>query len=211
MDKEIKFFVKRIFVKDISFESPEAPGIFGNIKSSPKIGFNLDDKIEKIDDTLNNIIDEVDEGEESNSVNSTIEHNQRIQATGTALKSMNTTFNNKSALLQGMTTALNTNYQTDDSEQCSPKNGSPTGRTNFQITETKETEEENQGKTVVKKQDMELCTEIKQSVYRHPQASTLIETCEHKEIAAYKKINGVLCKGKADGFSSGFMFELLGG
>ncbi len=32
MDKEIKFFVKRIFVKDISFESPEAPGIFGNIK-----------------------------------------------------------------------------------------------------------------------------------------------------------------------------------
>ena len=50
MDKEIKFFVKRIFVKDISFESPEAPGIFGNIKSSPKIGFNLDDKIEKIDD-----------------------------------------------------------------------------------------------------------------------------------------------------------------
>ena len=60
MDKEIKFFVKRIFVKDISFESPEAPGdskdisltgIFGNIKSSPKIGFNLDDKIEKIDDT----------------------------------------------------------------------------------------------------------------------------------------------------------------
>ena len=51
MDKEIKFFVKRIFIKDISFESPEAPDIFGNIKSSPKISFNLDNNIDKIDDS----------------------------------------------------------------------------------------------------------------------------------------------------------------
>ena len=51
MDKEIKFFVKRIYIKDISFESPETPSIFSNIKSSPKIGFNLDNNNEKIDDS----------------------------------------------------------------------------------------------------------------------------------------------------------------
>tara|TARA_X000000368_G_scaffold350341_1_gene290643 strand:+ start:387 stop:818 length:432 start_codon:yes stop_codon:yes gene_type:complete len=51
MEKEIKFFVKRIYIKDLSFESPEAPAIFTDIKMSPKIGFDLNNNIEKIDDT----------------------------------------------------------------------------------------------------------------------------------------------------------------
>ena len=43
--KDIKFFVKRIFTKDLSLESPEAPAIFDNIKETPKIAFNLNTTI----------------------------------------------------------------------------------------------------------------------------------------------------------------------
>ena len=53
--KDIKFFVKRIFTKDISLESPEAPAIFDNIKSTPKIAFNLNTTIASIDDTTYDI------------------------------------------------------------------------------------------------------------------------------------------------------------
>tara|TARA_Y100000741_G_scaffold356040_1_gene332177 strand:- start:171 stop:608 length:438 start_codon:yes stop_codon:yes gene_type:complete len=49
--KEIKFFVKRIFTKDLSLESPEAPAIFDNIKSTPQVSFNLNTTISEIDDT----------------------------------------------------------------------------------------------------------------------------------------------------------------
>ncbi|MBT3548311.1 MAG: protein-export chaperone SecB [Gammaproteobacteria bacterium] len=53
--KDIKFFVKRIFTKDLSLESPEAPAIFDNIKSTPKIAFNLNTTIATIDDTTYDI------------------------------------------------------------------------------------------------------------------------------------------------------------
>tara|TARA_B110000438_G_scaffold283391_1_gene311362 strand:+ start:392 stop:826 length:435 start_codon:yes stop_codon:yes gene_type:complete len=53
--KDIKFFVKRIFTKDLSLESPEAPAIFDNIKSTPKIAFNLNTTIASIDDTTYDI------------------------------------------------------------------------------------------------------------------------------------------------------------
>ena len=43
--KEIKFFVKRIFTKDLSLESPDAPAIFDNIKSTPQVAFNLNTSI----------------------------------------------------------------------------------------------------------------------------------------------------------------------
>mgnify|MGYP003326157485 FL=1 len=46
--KEIKFFVKRIFTKDLSLESPESPAIFDNIKSTPKVAFNLNTSITEI-------------------------------------------------------------------------------------------------------------------------------------------------------------------
>ena len=50
-NKEIKFFVKRIFTKDLSLESPEAPTIFDNITSTPQVAFNLNTTITEIDDT----------------------------------------------------------------------------------------------------------------------------------------------------------------
>ena len=49
--KEIKFFVKRIFTKDLSLESPESPAIFDNIKSTPKVAFNLNTTITEINET----------------------------------------------------------------------------------------------------------------------------------------------------------------
>ena len=49
--KEIKFFVKRIFTKDLSLESPESPAIFDNIKSTPKVAFNLNTSITEINNT----------------------------------------------------------------------------------------------------------------------------------------------------------------
>jgi preprotein translocase subunit SecB len=48
--KEIKFFVKRIFTKDLSLESPESPSIFDNIKSTPKVAFNLNTTITEINE-----------------------------------------------------------------------------------------------------------------------------------------------------------------
>ena len=53
--KDIKFFVKRIFTKDLSLESPEAPAIFDNIKETPKIAFNLNTSIATMDDTTYDI------------------------------------------------------------------------------------------------------------------------------------------------------------
>ena len=53
--KDIKFFVKRIFTKDLSLESPEAPAIFDNIKATPKIAFNLKTEIATLDDTTYDI------------------------------------------------------------------------------------------------------------------------------------------------------------
>jgi len=49
--QEIKFFVKRIFTKDLSLESPETPLIFDNIKSTPKVAFNLNTTITEVDNT----------------------------------------------------------------------------------------------------------------------------------------------------------------
>ena len=49
--KEIKFSIKRIYVKDSSFESPQAPKVFSDVTSAPKIGFNLNTNIVNISDT----------------------------------------------------------------------------------------------------------------------------------------------------------------
>tara|TARA_B100001564_G_scaffold244283_1_gene207065 strand:+ start:85 stop:522 length:438 start_codon:yes stop_codon:yes gene_type:complete len=57
--KEIKFFVKRIFTKDLSLESPESPAIFDNIKSTPKVAFNLNTLIAEINDTSYDITLEI--------------------------------------------------------------------------------------------------------------------------------------------------------
>ena len=57
--KEIKFFVKRIFTKDLSLESPESPSIFDNIKSTPKVAFNLNTTITEINETSYDITLEI--------------------------------------------------------------------------------------------------------------------------------------------------------
>tara|TARA_B100000700_G_C14905056_1_gene789290 strand:+ start:553 stop:990 length:438 start_codon:yes stop_codon:yes gene_type:complete len=50
-EKQIKFTVNRIYAKDISMESPEAPGIFNELKMQPKVGFNLKTNIVELDST----------------------------------------------------------------------------------------------------------------------------------------------------------------
>ncbi|MBK46276.1 MAG: protein-export chaperone SecB [Gammaproteobacteria bacterium] len=50
-EKQIKFTVNRIYAKDISLESPEAPGIFNELKMQPKVGFNLKTNIVELDST----------------------------------------------------------------------------------------------------------------------------------------------------------------
>ena len=49
-DDQIKFIVNRIYAKDVSLESPEAPQIFNDIKMQPKVGFNLKTTIDKLDE-----------------------------------------------------------------------------------------------------------------------------------------------------------------
>ena len=57
--KEIKFFVKRIFTKEWALESPESPSIFDNIKSTPKVAFNLNTTITEINETSYDITLEI--------------------------------------------------------------------------------------------------------------------------------------------------------
>ena len=49
-EQQIKFMVNRIYAKDISLESPESPKIFNELKLQPKVGFNLNTSIEKIEE-----------------------------------------------------------------------------------------------------------------------------------------------------------------
>jgi preprotein translocase subunit SecB len=48
---DIKFLIKKIYAKDISLESPAAPKIFDDKTIQPKLGFNLNSSIDKVDDT----------------------------------------------------------------------------------------------------------------------------------------------------------------
>ena len=57
--KEIKFSIKRIYVKDSSFESPQAPKVFSDVTSAPKIGFNLNTNILNISDTSHEVTIEI--------------------------------------------------------------------------------------------------------------------------------------------------------
>ena len=50
--KEIKFTIKRLYIKDSSFESPQAPKVFDDLTSAPKIGFNMNSDIDKLSETL---------------------------------------------------------------------------------------------------------------------------------------------------------------
>ena len=48
---DIKFLIKRIYTKDISLESPGVPKIFDDKTIQPKLSFNLNSSINKVDDT----------------------------------------------------------------------------------------------------------------------------------------------------------------
>ena len=51
MANKVQFNIQRIYLKDLSFESPMTPDVFTNMSSSPKVGFNFESNI-------NNIIDD---------------------------------------------------------------------------------------------------------------------------------------------------------
>ena len=47
-DKNVQFNIQRIYLKDISFESPMTPDVFTNMSSTPKVGFLILSLIYKI-------------------------------------------------------------------------------------------------------------------------------------------------------------------
>ena len=49
-ENKVKFNIQRIYLKDLSFESPMTPAVFTNMSSSPKVGFNFESNIENISD-----------------------------------------------------------------------------------------------------------------------------------------------------------------
>ena len=49
-DNKVQFNIQRIYIKDVSFESPMAPKVFTEMSSAPKIGFNFESNITKLTD-----------------------------------------------------------------------------------------------------------------------------------------------------------------
>ena len=49
-ENKVQFNIQRIYLKDLSFESPKTPAVFTNMSSSPKVGFNFESNIENISD-----------------------------------------------------------------------------------------------------------------------------------------------------------------
>jgi|TARA_A100001388_G_scaffold253518_1_gene216675 preprotein translocase subunit SecB len=49
-DSKVQFNIQRIYLKDSSFESPMTPDVFTNMNSSPKVGFNFESSITKLND-----------------------------------------------------------------------------------------------------------------------------------------------------------------
>ena len=48
VDKKLQFNIQRIYIKDVSFESPMTPNVFTEMSSAPKIGFNFESNITKL-------------------------------------------------------------------------------------------------------------------------------------------------------------------
>ena len=49
-ENKVQFNIQRIYLKDLSFESPMTPSVFTNMSSSPKVGINYESNIENISD-----------------------------------------------------------------------------------------------------------------------------------------------------------------
>ena len=54
-DNKIQFNIQRIYLKDLSFESPMTPDVFTNLTSSPKVGFNFESNISKISNDVHEL------------------------------------------------------------------------------------------------------------------------------------------------------------
>ena len=54
-DKKVQFNIQRIYLKDLSFESPMTPDVFTNMSSSPKGGFNFESGINKLSDDVHEL------------------------------------------------------------------------------------------------------------------------------------------------------------
>ena len=52
MADQVQFNIQRIYLKDLSFESPMTPDVFTNMSSSPKVGFNFESNINNIADDI---------------------------------------------------------------------------------------------------------------------------------------------------------------
>ncbi len=51
-ENKVQFNIQRIYLKDLSFESPMSPDVFSSMSSAPKVGFNFESNINNIaDDT----------------------------------------------------------------------------------------------------------------------------------------------------------------
>ena len=44
-DNKVQFNIQRVYLKDLSFESPMTPDVFTYLSSSPKVGFNFESNI----------------------------------------------------------------------------------------------------------------------------------------------------------------------
>ena len=51
-DKNVQFNIQRIYLKDISFESPMTPDVFTNMSSTPKVGFNFESNIQNLSEDI---------------------------------------------------------------------------------------------------------------------------------------------------------------
>ncbi len=49
-DNKVQFNIQRIYIKDVSFESPMVPNIFTDMSTAPNIGFNFESNITNIND-----------------------------------------------------------------------------------------------------------------------------------------------------------------
>tara|TARA_B100001057_G_scaffold369265_1_gene372882 strand:- start:1938 stop:2375 length:438 start_codon:yes stop_codon:yes gene_type:complete len=54
-ENKIQFNIQRIYVKDISFESPMVPKVFTEMSTAPKIGFNFESNITKLNDNTHEL------------------------------------------------------------------------------------------------------------------------------------------------------------
>ena len=54
-DNKVQFNIQRIYLKDLSFESPMAPDVFTSLASSPKVGFNFESNITNLKDDIHEL------------------------------------------------------------------------------------------------------------------------------------------------------------